>query len=334
MLHFFRTSGEFRFAAAVNDVHLRAQTLGAAGGIHCYVAAAHHGHLLALEGHNGGVGALAVGLHEVDTGEEFIGGVYALQVLAGDVHEHGQARAGTDKHGFKLKLLHQLINGDGAAHYGVGLNLYAQLLEAVHFLLDDGLGQTELGDTVDQHAAGEVQSLKHGDFISPPGQVTGAGETGGTGTNNSNLMAVRGRLLGLLRGVGIVPVGNKPLQAANAYALMLDATDALALALGLLGADASADGGQGAVLGNNLVGGLKVALRYLGNELGDTNLHRTAGDTGHVLAVEAALGLVDSLLLGVAKGHLLEVARTDDRVLMGHGILIRTHIRHITLPPA
>ncbi len=33
------------------------------------------------------------------------------------------------------------------------------LLQAVDFLLDDGLGQTELGDAVHQHAAGHMQGL-------------------------------------------------------------------------------------------------------------------------------------------------------------------------------
>ena len=54
---------------------------------------------------------------------------------------------------------------------------------------------------------------------------------------------------------------------------MLDAADAFALALGLLGTDAAADGGQGAVLGDDLVGGLKVALGDLGDELRDVDLH-------------------------------------------------------------
>ena len=41
------------------------------------------------------------------------------------------------------------------------------------------------------------------------------------------------------------PVGHKPLNAADGDGLALDAPDALALALGLLGADPARDGGQG-----------------------------------------------------------------------------------------
>ena len=330
MLHLLGTGGELGLGAAVDDVHIGPQALGAAGGVHGHVAAAHHGHLLALQVHDGSVCALPVGLHQVDAGEELVGGVDALQVLAGDVHEHGQAGAGADEHGLELHLLHQLVDGDGPANHRVGLDLHAQVLQPVHFLLDDGLGQTELGDAVDQHAAGQVQGLEHGDLIPLPGQVAGAGQAGGAGADDRHAMAVGGGSGRLLGGVGVVPVGHKPLQAADADGLALDAPDALALALGLLGADAAADGREGAVLGHDLIGGLKVALGHLGDEIGDVDLHRAAGDAGHVLAVEAALGLVNGLLPGVAQGDLLEIARADHGGLVGHGVLLQTHVRHLT----
>ena len=50
---------------------------------------------------------------------------------------------------------------------------------------------------------------------------------------------------------------------------------------------------------------------------------------------QAALGLVQSLLLGVAQGHLQEIMIADIGVLRRHGILILTHIHsHVTLPPS
>ena len=159
------TGRQLLHAPAIDHVHVGAQALGAAGGVHSHVAAAYHGHLLALQVHDGGVGIRAIGLHQVDAGQELVGGVNALQVLAGDVHEHGQARAGAHEHGLEAVLLHQLVDGDGAAHHGVGLHLHAHGLQAVHFLLDDALGQTELGDAVNQHAAGQVQGLEHSDLI-------------------------------------------------------------------------------------------------------------------------------------------------------------------------
>lgn len=72
------------------------------------------------------------------------------------MHEHGQTGAGADKHGLKALFLHQFVNGDGAANNRVGGNGHTQSLQAVHFLLNDGLGQTELGDAVYQHAAGQM----------------------------------------------------------------------------------------------------------------------------------------------------------------------------------
>ena len=50
-----------------------------------------------------GVGARElVGGHQVDAGEVFVGGVDALEVLAGDVHEHRQAGAVGDEDGVEL----------------------------------------------------------------------------------------------------------------------------------------------------------------------------------------------------------------------------------------
>ena len=251
------------------------------------------------------------------------------------MHKHGQTRAGADEHRLKAEFLYQLVDGDGPADHHVGFDLDAQVLQPVHFLLHDGLGQTELWDAIHQHATGQVQRLVHRHLVALPGQVTGAGEARGAGADDGHLVAVRGGALSLLRVVLVVPVGHEPLQAADAHALVLDAPDALALALGLLGADPAAHGGQGAVGGDDLIGGLEVALRHLGNELRNMDLHRAATDTGHILAVEASSCLIHGLLLGVAQGHLVEIPGADYRVLVGHGILLGAHIRcHLTSPPA
>ena len=83
-------------------------------------------------------------------------------------------------------------------------------------LWHDGLGQTELGDAVDQHAAGGVEGLENGDLIAHLGQVAGAGQAGGAGADHGDLVAVG---LGLLRHgvqhVLAVPVGHEALQTAD-----------------------------------------------------------------------------------------------------------------------
>ena len=321
---------------AVNHPNLSAQALGAAGGVHGHVAAAHHGHLLALQIHDGRIAVLPIGLHQVDTGQELIGGIHALQVLAGNMHEHGQTGAGADKHSLEAVLLHQLIDGDGTAHHGIGLNLYPHSLQAVHFLLDDGLGQTELGNTVHQHAAGQMQGLKHGDLIALLGQVACAGQARRAGTDDRHLMTVGSRLGSGFRAVGVVPVSHKALQTADTHRLALLTADAVHLTLALLRADAAAHGRQGAGLVDHLIGALVVLRHDLADKFGDLDIDRTAADTGMVLAVQAALRLVQRLLLSIAQRHFQEVAVAHVGVLGGHRILLSTHIevRHITLPPA
>ena len=204
------------------------------------------------------------------------------------------------------------------------------MLQPGHLLGHDGLGQTELGDAVHQHAAHLVEGLKYSDVVSLPGQVAGAGQSRGAGAHHSHLVAVALRHDGsaALVAVGVVVVGHEPLQAADAHRLTFDATDALALALVLLGADTAADGGQAVGGGDDAEGLVKLALRHLGDELGDMYVHGAAVHALGVLAVQAPLGLVDGHFLGVAQSHLVEVLIADVGVLGGHGILLQRHIGH------
>ena len=214
----------------------------------------------------------------------------------------------------------QLVDGDGAADDSVSGDGDAQCLQAVHFLLDDGLGQTELGDAVNQYAASQVQRLKYGDLVSLPSQVAGAGQACGAGADDRHLVTVGSGLFRRGGAVGVVPVSHEPLQTADAHGLALLAPDAVFLALALLGADAAAHGGQGAGGGDDLIGLFKIALGNLGNELGDMYHNGAAAHTGLVLAVQAALGLVQSLLFRIAQCHFLKVLIADVGVLRGHGI--------------
>ena len=66
-----------------------------ADGVHGHVAATDDGHAVAVQHRR--VRGLPVGAHEVDAGEVLVGGVDALEVLAGHVHEHRQARADGDE---------------------------------------------------------------------------------------------------------------------------------------------------------------------------------------------------------------------------------------------
>ncbi len=275
-----------------------------------------------------------IGFHQVDAGQVLVGGVDALQALAGDAHEPGQAGAGGDVDGLKAVLAHELVDGQHLADDHVGLDVHAQSAQAVDLGLDDVLGQTELGDAVHEDAACHVQRLKDGDLVAQLGQVSGGGQAGGACTDDRHLVAVGGR-----RGDGgmyvfPVPVGHEALQAADAHRLTLDAADTLALALVFLGADAAADGGQGTGSGQYLIGSLKVALGHLCDETGDVDVHGAAGTAGMVLALEAALCLIDGHVGGVAQSNFLEVLVADVGLLAGHGALFGVHIGHVTRPPS
>ncbi len=56
--------------------------------------------------------------------------------------------------------------------------------------LDQGLGQTELGDPVHEDSAGYVQGLEDGDIVTQPGQVAGTRKAGRPGADHSHLVAI------------------------------------------------------------------------------------------------------------------------------------------------
>ena len=142
-------------------------------------------------------------------------------------------------------------------------------------------------------------------------------------------MSVRGRNgnRGLVL-FGIVIVSNEAFKPADGNTLALFATDAFAFALLLLGADTPADSREGVSGGEDVVGGVKITLNNLGDELGDADRNRAAGAAEGVFAVQATVCLGNGLLFGIAQGDLIKVFCTDDGILLGHGVLFQTHISH------
>ena len=183
-----------------------------------------------------------------------------------------------------------------------------------------------------------MQGLKDGHIIAHLAQVARTGQTRRAGADDRHAVAVGGgnRDLDLFKPglLGHVPVGDKALETADGDGLALHAADTLGFALLLLGADAAADGGQGVGGGDDLIGGLKLTLGDPGDELGDADGDGAAGAAGGILAVEAALGLVDGHLGSVAQGHFVEVAGADDGVLLGHFVLGQSHISHFSFLPS
>ena len=147
------------------------------------------------------------------------------------------------------------------------------------------------------------------------------------------LDAVGGSLL--RHGVDVfpVPVGNEPLQTADGHRLTLDAPDALALALGLLGTHTAGKSRQGVGGGDDFVSGLEIPLTNLGDELRDAHVDRAALHALGVLAVQAAASFLNGHFLGIAQGDFLEIPGTNQRFLLGHGNFLQRHISHFPVPP-
>ena len=247
------------------------------------IAAAHNRNFFADL--DGGFAARLVGLHQVDTGQELVGGVNAAEVLAGDVHEHRKTCAGADEHGLEAVLAHQLVDGHDAADDHVRFDLDTEGLQTVDFLLHDGLGKSELGDAVDQHAAGEVERFKNGDIVALLGKVTRAGETAGAGTDDSYLFAV---LLCCRCGFDTVfscPVCNETLQFTDGDGIPLETADTFSFTLALLWADTSADCRKCGRLTDNVICLLKVSFLYLCDKCRDIDRYRTALHTLRIFTV-------------------------------------------------
>ena len=173
-----------------------------------------------------------------------------------------------------------------------------------------------------------MQRLKDGHGISLTCQVTGAGQAGGAGADHSHLVAIG---LGLYDGGGVMLHGvvcNEALQTADADGFALDGAHALALTLAFLRAHTAADGRQCRGL-LDLGGSLEeLALGDERDEIRDLHADRAAGYAGLVFAVEAAGGLFDRHLRGVAGCDLVKVLVADVGVLFGHRDLGQRHIRH------
>src|SRR3989304_4225188 len=94
------------------------------------------------------------------------------------------------------------------------------------------------------------------------------------------------QLLGMLHG----PVGHVTLEGADGDGLALDAAQALALALRLLGADTAGDAGQRVVVEQGFRGAAEIPFRDQVDERRGVHPHRAPVDAHRVLALQAAFG--------------------------------------------
>ncbi len=203
-------------------------------------------------------------------------------------------------------------------------------------LLNDGLGQTELGDAVAEHAAGDVQRFEHGDLVAHARQIARTGQAGRARADDGDLVAVGFGRLGGLGGMFAMPVGDEALQTADTDGLALDAAHALGLALSLLRADATAHGGQRGLPVQHLERALDILVGDALNKGRNVDAHGAGADAGLVLAVQAAARFFDGHLVGIASGDFLENLVAIIGIQRGHGALFEAHIllSHVIQPPS
>src|ERR1039457_2746125 len=300
-----------------------AHTHGDARRIHRGIARAHHGDALA-HADWGIVERLPVAAHQVDAGEEFVGGKHAVERLAGDIAELRRPGAGAHERRVIAHLAQQLRDGEQLADDGVEPDLDPHLLQVFDFGIDDEVGQAEFGDAVFQHSAGYVQGLENGHRHALAGQFSGAGEAARTAADD-------GRALGFGHGGNchLVPpappagIGHEALQAADGHRLELEADHAGSLALRFLRADAPAHRRQRVGGFQDAVGLLDVLAGQRRDEAGDVDGHRVNGHAARLLAAQAAFGLVKGAVQVEPESDFVEIVYARFRRLVRHGGALR-----------
>ena len=247
LLHPYRHLG---LGAAIDDGDVAAEATRSARRVHGGVAATNDHDVLAPALGQRRLMALDGALHQVDAGQKLVGRHDVEQVLAGHVHEARQAGAGADKNLPEAGLL-QIAEGGGLADNEVLDELAAEGLDLRDHVVDQFVGQAELGNAVTQHATKGVEGFEDSDREALGGQQIGVDEAGGTGADDRDRWLVGldpgigqiGELRGDAFGIDqLLALGQIPLELADLDRSLGVGADALTLKL--LRADAAGDVGQ------------------------------------------------------------------------------------------
>ena len=178
--------------------------------------------------------------------------------------------------------------------------------EIVDFNIHDGVGQTEFGDTIFQHAANLVKRLEYIHVVALLDHVAGKAQSRRTRAHYGNLDAVRGSNLGDRHVATLaLEVGGKALQIADGNGLTATLQmNTLALALLLLRTNTAADGGQGRGVFQHLGSCQELTALDILDERGDVHVYGATLHARRLGAVKTALCLGESLLLGETCVHL------------------------------
>jgi hypothetical protein len=252
-----RRSGHLGARAAVEaDDVLRAGAKRGAHGVHRHVAAAHHGYPLSQEDLLPEVHPPQV-IHPVHDTRE---------LLSRNVELRTPARAHGDEDG--VVAFPELCKREVLADLHAAAEVDAEIADHLDLRLEHVPGEAVLGDAQRHPAARDGRGFEDGDPVALGGQVVRAGEPGGPGSHDRDLLA-RGLLhLGDVPGLSReVEVRDEPLQVHDVDRLV----DVPALARPFAGmvADAAADGREGVVLLDQPQG---LAVLSLGDQR-DVALH-------------------------------------------------------------
>src|SRR5579862_2586368 len=239
-------------------------------------------------------------------------------MLAGNIHELGQARAGADVDGVETLFSHEFIDGDGASDNYVGLELNAHFTHVIELFADDLLGQAEFRDSINEHPAEFVQSLEHAYLVPLLNKIAGNREAGRTTAYDCNFFA-RGRNVGNdVSSHALLVVGNKALQIADSEGLHFFREQTLAFAVIFLRADASGNGGQNIIFANLRSCAEKVADHDQLHKFFYLHPYRTVIRAGGLGAFQAANSFLLREFWTVTEVHLTEVVGALFRGLFGH----------------
>ena len=151
MLNFFLTGRYFLCTTTIYNIYfLCTKSLSRSCCIHRYVTGTDNGNTLADLDRCWNF-ALLITLHQIDTCQELICGIYAKQVLARNAKEVWKSGTRSKKYCVK-SACKQIIHGQRTSDYNICLKIYTKICNILQFLCNQRLRKTELRNTIAQHA--------------------------------------------------------------------------------------------------------------------------------------------------------------------------------------
>ena len=311
---------------------LAALAMGGADAVGAGVAAADYQYIFSFGSNALVLRELHAGEDAVLLGEEFEGEVYALEFATGSLEVAGHRRAGGDDDGKPTPIpsrgegrlvtqsLVEFLDRKvikpslprGELEGGTVSELNPLLLHQLDAAVNNRLVELEIGDTVAQKPAGGFVLLEDGDAVAHLVKVVGGSETGGTGADDGDALAVAAG-------------GNVRLDVALAEGGLDDGALILTVRGGLVveavehagllaerGTDAAGELGEGVGRRQELIGQLPVAFVERVVPFGSLVAQRTGPVAEGHAAVHAARGLQ---LAFARRERLLYLAEVVDSIV-------------------